>query len=113
MSKKYYPSGYQIIDLTDELFDEGDEIQDSLLTDAKVLTQVVKNKTILKKPLLLKIKTVEGSFIGFPSVTMNDDESACDIVCLLSISANNMSHCILSYDYETDVFTVHLMGHQL
>lgn len=97
MSKKYTPSGYQIINIDFDRLDE-DSYLPKETEDEKILFQILKTG-IVQKPILLHEKTTQTT--GFPVIS----EHLLSIQSLLSDFASNVT-IVVKWDSEEDKLLV-------
>ena len=96
MSKKYTPSGYQIINLDFDRLDDGYLPKET--EDEKILFQILKTG-ICPKPILLQEKTTQTT--GFPVISYH----LLSIQSLLTDFASN-TIIVIKWDYEKDKLLV-------
>ena len=109
MTKKYVPSGYQIINLNVELSGGSKTLTANDGDDAKILLDLLKDLTtnnILRKPILLKIYDVESdsSLCVFPSIRWVFEDYAY-IECIFATASRYM---VINYSDGEDEFTLSL-----
>ena len=60
MSKKYVPSGYQIINLLSLAFETGDVVEYGKNEEVDILIDLYRRNELSKKPILLAVKPIDG-----------------------------------------------------
>lgn len=108
MSKKYYPSGYQIIDLTDIELTGGDAFTPDLSEDAKILYNLMKTREIYRKPILLKLRVDDFIYMGLASIYELDDHTELRVTLLGNTSDNETTYAGITMDesYVAFIFVV-------
>lgn len=113
MSKKYVPSGYQIINLLPKDYGTDDEILDSDSDDAKILNQIreecFRTKQLPSKPILLTVMLNGYVYGGFGDCTLADDLSSISInLC----NYESIVSIILSLENEGRTTTITILSIQ-
>ena len=109
MSKKYVPSGYQIIDLGSMDLISDVTLNKGTSEDVYILISLLYEDRLLNKPILLKLRDTDGDIkaCGFCSATLDSDGY------LLSLHALTCGGTEYQYNITLDESNVYVSRREL